>query len=669
MARVFYLLLIVLSLTDVSAKDIYVGGTSASDNNPGTSAQPFSTIQKAASVAIPGDIVIIRSGTYRETITPANSGITFRPDGNAIVVVSGLNEVGNSGWILHSGNIYRKSITLPVNGYNQTISSNTTLVANQIFKNGDMQFEARWPKINSASQLFDRDVVYRGKSQTSNWSTSSLTDNGIPNIQGGWTGGKVYIIGWFIAHTTTITGHSGTTIRFNSPHGDLRFHQYYYLTGKLGALTQAKEWHYESNTLYFWQEGGGSPTNVEYKARNWGFDLRGKSNINITQIQFIGCEPMVGNTASANIVLDGIKSKYQNHTVLQDGPDVIYFNARQTGIKLIGPGSTIKNSEIQYAASQSIWLGANCKAENNLITDINYEANYGAAVGVWETTGGQVIRLNTFARLGRSAIDVGGYITLGQHQNMDVSYNDIYHFGMLHADVGGIYGARMANLTGTRIHHNWIHDNLAVVTPVKELEVGVNAGLYFDQACGPSTVDHNVFWNNYQCDYVIENENTQRNAGPTKVYNNTFATNNQPNPNHPWSRSYVTMETNSSVWDIQRNNIYRDDIFFNWKEGGFGQYGNIQNCILRTVNPLFIGPPNVAGLNYRLSSGSPAINKGIVIPGITDGSIGTPDIGAYEFGGEAWVPGYKATTTPIPSDPVPPEPIPTQKLSGPIVGN
>ena len=153
--------LIVVSLYDNTfARDNFVGGAGASDNNPGSATQPFATIQKAASVAVAGDVIKIRSGTYRETIVP-NSGtagnpIIFQPDAGATVVISGLNVVDNAGWTVHSGQIYKKSITLPVNGYQQTLSSNTTIVANQIFKDGSMMFEARWPKISRESDLMDQ---------------------------------------------------------------------------------------------------------------------------------------------------------------------------------------------------------------------------------------------------------------------------------------------------------------------------------------------------------------------------------------------------------------------------------------------------------------------------------------------------------------------------------
>ncbi len=61
----------------------------------------------------------------------------------------------------------------------------------------------------------------------------------------------------------------------------------------------------------------------------------------------------------------------------------------------------------------------------------------------------------------------------------------------------------------------------------------------------------------------------------------------------------------------------------------------------------FVGNPDkpVSGLDFRLATNSPAINAGLVIPGVTDGSVGVPDVGAYEFGGVAWTAG--AGTEPI----------------------
>ena len=53
--------------------------------------------------------------------------------------------------------------------------------------------------------------------------------------------------------------------------------------------------------------------------------------------------------------------------------------------------------------------------------------------------------------------------------------------------------------------------------------------------------------------------------------------------------------------------------------------------------PMLTDPVN---LDFRPKAGSPLIDAGRVIPSVTDGFQGkSPDIGAYEYGGQQWVPG------------------------------
>lgn len=48
--------------------------TTGDNANPGTRAAPFRTIQKAANVAQPGDVITVHEGTYRERVTPPRGG-------------------------------------------------------------------------------------------------------------------------------------------------------------------------------------------------------------------------------------------------------------------------------------------------------------------------------------------------------------------------------------------------------------------------------------------------------------------------------------------------------------------------------------------------------------------------------------------------------------------
>jgi len=631
---------IVLPIQQVQAKETryYVGGRGASDSNPGTASQPFATIQKAATLAVTGDTVNIRTGTYRETIAPANSGtsdnpIVYQPEGDALVTVSGA-DIADGGWTVHKGNIYKKTLAM-TNGYNASMTDNTTLMANQVFVNGTMMIEARWPNLPDSDDLFNRNDFRDGS--TGNWSASgsqTVTDSDIPDISDGWTGGTIWVNGWFISQTRSITAHSGTQITMSGDIIDSKFRKHYYLTGCLGALDVQKEFFYNGTQLYLWQPDGGSPANVEVKKRNYAFDLSGKSNITIRKIKLFAAT-IITNTSSTNITLDELNAKYINHDVTVAGRDLVYCHTGQTvtdvgaaGIRLMGSGSIIKNSEVAFSSNMGIVLGKNCTAHNNKVHDIAYDGTYACAIAPAMGTNGQTITNNTIYRVGRSCID------LTNSQNVNIGYNDMYHFGMLNVDMGAIYSCRGYVQTGTRIHHNWIHDSKSIANGE-----GIQTGLYFDQGSGPVQIDHNVLWNNLVGDYYVQHTNT----AVSYIYNNTFGSTNI-------KLSYKNSPEDGDPWryDIMKNNIFSEEFQITWlPETPAGT-----NSLYLTQDPLFINTGN-SGLNYRLQPNSPAINNGTMVTGITDEYVGeAPDIGAYEYGGTDWVPGYVAPNRSKPtSDP------------------
>ena len=53
---------------------IFHVSVNGSDCFIGTEDKPFRSIQKAASIALPGDTVRIHAGIYREWVSPANGG-------------------------------------------------------------------------------------------------------------------------------------------------------------------------------------------------------------------------------------------------------------------------------------------------------------------------------------------------------------------------------------------------------------------------------------------------------------------------------------------------------------------------------------------------------------------------------------------------------------------
>ena len=111
----------------------YVVSPTGKDTNPGTKQKPFATIQKAADTVKPGDTVRILEGHYRETVELKTSGTADKPiqfvaDGK--VVIDGSDPVKGP-WERHKENIWKTSVDGPQ--------------IQQLFVNGVMQNEARWP--------------------------------------------------------------------------------------------------------------------------------------------------------------------------------------------------------------------------------------------------------------------------------------------------------------------------------------------------------------------------------------------------------------------------------------------------------------------------------------------------------------------------------------------
>lgn len=204
----------------------------------------------AAASAQPGQTVYLREGTYRTTVVPANQGVTFQNYDNEEAIISGLEFVPGP-WTVHNGQIYKTTISLPnANNYQEIIGeSNTSILANQIFKDGVMQFHARWPDVDKIEDYFDQTKFRQGSS--ANIQTTSINDATIPQ---GVTNGWAMINGWFLSETRQISSQNGSVINYPAlsiQNSVEHFRKRFYITNSLALLNVQKEWHYENGVLYF----------------------------------------------------------------------------------------------------------------------------------------------------------------------------------------------------------------------------------------------------------------------------------------------------------------------------------------------------------------------------------------------------------------------------------
>ncbi len=264
------------------AKTIYVA-TDGNDNNDGSSNAPYASFNKVNDVISAGDTVIIKEGTYRQTLRINESGTEQSPiiikaeEGEEVKIV-GTEVV--TGWSNYQGDIYQASVDMAIDEEFRQVYLNTEAEVQLLQL-------ARWPN-DSDNNIFTIDAVEINSKGT----TSSFSSSGIPNTD--LTGGYVWYLG---AHSGTswtrkITSSSTTNISFEAindqkwpfnPHAPtiLRHNNYgrYFVFGKLSLLDHANEWFYDAQQklLYLQTADGEMPadTAIEIAARKEAIDLVG----------------------------------------------------------------------------------------------------------------------------------------------------------------------------------------------------------------------------------------------------------------------------------------------------------------------------------------------------------------------------------------------------------
>jgi len=89
--------------------------TDGNDANPGTKAEPFRTIQRAADLARPGDIVTVHEGVYRERVNPPRGGeseakrIVYRAAPGERVEIRGSEVI--RGWVRERGDVWKVTLS------------------------------------------------------------------------------------------------------------------------------------------------------------------------------------------------------------------------------------------------------------------------------------------------------------------------------------------------------------------------------------------------------------------------------------------------------------------------------------------------------------------------------------------------------------------------------
>jgi len=575
----------------VLATDYFVA-RDGKDSNSGTdSSVPYASLAKATSVMTAGDTCFVRGGTYRETLTVAQSGttllpITFTAYSNEVVTISAADVLTN--WSLCTNTIYQAPMGWDLGeGFNQ------------VFVDGVMMVQARYPNLGSA------DLLHPPLADMTTTNTTSVNCSALTQTNDFWKGG--ILVGGFYERWSfqcaKITSSVPGTLYVNQVSypwfikgANLNGGQGY-ITGVPGALDTTNEWHYAAGTLYLWAPDSGSPAGhlVEAKRRSWCIDFNGQSNVVVRGLKcFAGAIRMNSNYDR----LENCEAQYLSHFThftwsgYSGGGGA---ESGHSGITISGKFNEIRNCRIAWSAGSGIVLnGSSNLVTRTTIHDVNYSGTYACPIYMFGT--GHEVSFNTLYNTGRD-------ILTGAPRGANIHHNDCFNSGLLCRDLGVVYFG-FSDGAGTRIAYNWIHDNQ---------EGGPNGpGIYLDNYGRNYIVDHNVIWNCPNDDGIRIN----RPAYSNLVYNNTlFACDN-----------IGTWTYDQWPYNNPDTNFWTSDLY---------QYSNTNN--------LYLGSSPAAQLqdatnrDFRLKAGAAAIDAGVVVNGYTDGYKGAaPDQGAYESGGFRW---------------------------------
>lgn len=291
------------------AADLFIA-TNGVDNlttNNGTISQPWASLNFALTQVTPGDIINIRIGDYRESITQGNiNGTAAQPiiiqsyNGEKVTFDGSIPLTGS--WTHHSGSIYKLQLAEPVW---------------QLFVEDELMVNARWPNAR-----FDDDSMYSHSGWAKGLDTTSTngyfdTDPAVHDLAAtnlDVTGAVVIAnTRHFETYTRKVTSHTPGSNAFD--HGVTPFFSgsksYYYLQAKLNLLDQDKEWHIDATTnmAYLWVPGGGMPTgNIRGRNQKFAIDASNWNYVTFKGLNFFATN--IELTASESITIEDCNFNY-----------------------------------------------------------------------------------------------------------------------------------------------------------------------------------------------------------------------------------------------------------------------------------------------------------------------------------------------------------------------
>ena len=415
---------------DFASNQTYYVSVNGSDSNSGkTPEQALQSIQAGVNKLRAGDSLLIRGGTYRETVSISCSGehdkpIVIQAFKDEQVVISGCDPV--SDWKKHEGNIWKAPMPW-------TMGKGR----NQVFYNGQAMIEARFPNeadpglempVSGLSKLWPTFGLFLNPEpgERPERVVSKLLNNQPDNY---WKGAIYYGVhyGGWSAQTGVIESSKAGEIIVKDRTGQWWSNATSapengrgMIIGHMNALDQPGEWHWQEDTLYILTPDNQNPNGlIEAKSRNLAIDLSQSKHIHIDKINVTGASMRMENAAYC--VFNHCDLRYVSHFTrlyavnrIEPGEDNV--KTGETGIYVGGHHNSFLNCSVQYSAGAGLQIrGHHHTIHNCLINEICYTSHYFTAIcdaiGDWPEyenflIGGHTVTFNTMCNSGRHLFNI-----------------------------------------------------------------------------------------------------------------------------------------------------------------------------------------------------------------------------------------------------------------------
>ncbi len=663
MKVVYYVLVaLVLSVAASSNAANYYVATNGNDSASGQSVgNAFASIQKGLDTVSAGDTLHVRGGRYHETVAISNrTDLSIQAYANEQPVIDGTIPI-NGPWT-----------TTNLNGHSVWVTSSPKDIW-QLFVDDRMQVVARWPNVTVGHPCDPVQLKSNGYSpvdgswwdlgtwgqMSSSWNAGgNLTNNAIvhdlaaENLS--FAGGSVILNfhseSQFSRNILTHTAGSNilTHEPVVNPHdkGSGPF-----LIEHLNALDIPGEWWYDKNTglVWFWPLNGQDPNSLDIRGKtvDYGLSMTGCSHIRVEGVDFFACTVNAPN--QSYFTFNDCRFSYPTWFARVLGVHTYNVVNGESRMQPLGVGTTrltdgsnhtIKNCIFEYSdALIDLDQGFQNVVENNLFHHFSFSGMASFMLNM-NSNHESIQKRNTF--------HTNGSKVMSKHSNCDVSYSRAYWFGYFQAD-GTAWQCKGGNgagggSDGVRRDHCWHHDAL-------------KSGGRWDGSTGINgTNDHFVSWN-ATASLMVKGDYHS-------THNNTAIFAHDPTDNQIKVLN-STGNTNSYTYNNLTDSLSGSSSGFlplvGYETNNWNGYDHPDPA--DTADEQLRDPGN---LDFRPTVMSDLIDQGSVVPGITDGYMGSaPDIGAYEFGcTNYWIPGYQSVEASIP---IPPDGTTTAKTDADLM--